>query len=96
MLIAFILHFFFTAYNQYDLEMEMSCDTYPYGVDASPMVKTVNGKNPRIDSINNDGVVGNIGGKKYRWDRKGKCEGENDSLNLTWSDLFFNYPAKDN
>lgn len=94
-MISIILHLLFSSYNQNDLEMELSCDTYPYGVDASPMVKTVKGHNPRIDSINTDGLVGEINGVFYRWDRKGNCECKEDSLKVIWSDLFFNYPAKE-
>lgn len=74
----------------------MSSDTYPYGIDASPIVRTVNGHNPRIDSFSVHGIYGNIRGIRVSWDTNGVCTCRKPRYNLEFSDLFFNYPnAKD-
>lgn len=94
MILSTLLLVFSTHFSQSELEFEMSCDTYPYGVDASPMVKTVSGNNPRIDSINNDGLVGTLAGQTFKWNRRGKCLCNDINMDLIWSDLFYNYERK--
>ncbi|MCK9429089.1 MAG: hypothetical protein M0R17_03640 [Candidatus Omnitrophica bacterium] len=75
------------------MEYEMSSDTYPYGLDASPIVRTANGHNPRIDSFSIRGIYGNIRGIRISWDTNGICTCHKPRYNLEFSDLFFNYPS---
>ena len=81
-------------YRQEEVETEMSCDTYPYGVDASPMVMTHSGKHPTIDSITWFGMYGHIGKTLYFWNKEGKCLCNDKRMNLKYSPLFFHHPEK--
>jgi hypothetical protein len=75
-----------------DLYNEMSMDTYPYGVDPSPVVRTVNGQAPTIDSLGNDCLYGHIKDKHFIWTRDGKTE--DSQYDLKFNELFFDYPRK--
>lgn len=82
------------CFNQRELEYEMSCDTYPFGVNASPMVKTISNKYPIIDSFNDDGLFGTFNGIHYVWDSLGNCKCGNKKMNLTWGESYYNRPIK--
>lgn len=99
-LVLLFLMFFSSAnsrhecFNQRELEFEMSCDTYPYGVNASPMVKTISNKHPIIDSFDNNGLYGRFNGINYIWDSLGNCKCSNNKMNLIWDEPYYNRPAK--
>lgn len=56
------------------LEYEMSCDTYPYGADATPVVQMRNGQQPTIDSLDSTHVWGHLNRTHFVWDSVGKCD----------------------
>lgn len=92
MTLIYLLISFISApsFNLDDLYMEMSCDTYPYGIDASPMVRTKGRENPRIDSLIGNTMYGRLKGVEYKWDHRGNCivplcKEEHD---LEWSNLW--------
>ena len=87
MILSILLVLFSSHFSQEKLEWELSCDTYPYGADPSPVIKTINGSNPRIDSMNTEGIFGTINGKDFHWNPTGICQ---------CYDLFYNYePRRD-
>lgn len=73
---------------------ELSMDTYPYGMDASPLVKTMRNEKPRIDSLVGSKLYGRIKKREVVWDSLGHCIStscrKND--NLTWSELWLDPP----
>lgn len=73
------------------LDFEMSCDTYPYGVDASPMVRMKNGQSPRIDSLGTDKLYGHLKDQTFVWNRKGVCECGIPTFDLEFTELFYDY-----
>lgn len=75
-----------------DLYMEMSMDTYPYGADPSPVVKTRNGLSPTIDSLGDNCLYGHIKGMYFIWNKDGKTEDHN--FDLKFNELFFDYPRR--
>lgn len=93
MILSIILALFSSHFSLQELDVEMSMDTYPYGVDASPMVQTIGGKSPTIDSITVDHIYGKIGPFDLMWDEDGSCvvplclEGDD----LIWSDKWLNH-----
>lgn len=56
------------------LDFEMSCDTYPYGVDASPVVQMRNGQRPIIDSLSSTNIWGRLDDTMFVWDSLGHCD----------------------
>lgn len=73
---------------------ELSMDTYKHGMDASPLVKTVNNKHPRIDSLSGSRLYGHLGKRFMTWDSLGVCITSNCKRNdnLTWSDVWLDKP----
>lgn len=89
MLVYLLLSIFSGTFSLSHLDFEMSCDTYEYGVDASPMVRTKNGDRPKIDSIDTHYVYGMLNGKELRWDSAGVCLCLDETKDLEFTDLFY-------
>ena len=81
-------------FNLNDLSMEMSMDTYPYGVDASPMVLMKSGESPTIDSLDATTLYGHYNGVKLEWNEFGMCKCNKPKYDLKYSNLFYNHPDK--
>lgn len=79
-----------SAFDIRELDTEMSMDTYEFGIDASPMVKTFKNTSPTIDSLVCDTLYGRLEGRKLIWNKKGECVSPLCKPNeeLTWSDLW--------
>lgn len=73
---------------------ELSMDTYKYGSDPSPLIKTVGNKHPKIDSMVDSRIYGRIGKRVLLWDSLGVCISHNcrQSDSLTWSDIWLDPP----
>lgn len=53
---------------------EMGMDTYVFGIDATPLVKTVgNDSTLNIEDIHNGYFFGTLRGKSFTWNKKGEC-----------------------
>lgn len=91
MLVALLLSLSSTFLD--DLYNEMSMDTYPYGVDASPVVRTKNGKSPTIDSLGDVSVFGHLHEQTFVWDKNGKTK-DTPEFDLEFNELFYSYPRK--
>ena len=76
------------------LYLELSMDTYKYGSDPSPLIKTVNGRRLHIDSMVDYKLYGRVGNRLLTWDSLGHCisttckKGDN----LTWSNIWKDLP----
>jgi hypothetical protein len=79
------------AFSLYNLLNEMSCDTYPYETDPSPVVQMSNGQRPKITYYDNAILRGNVNDTTYTWNFKGKCECADSTKNLTYSEKFYHY-----
>jgi hypothetical protein len=77
-----------------NLYTEMSMDTYPYGVDPSPMLRTKSKHSVRIDSISDSSLYGRVWNKKYEWNDLGVCNCGDSTLDLEYNELFYNYPRR--
>lgn len=92
---ALLLALFMTSgcepFDIQEVYLELSMDTYKYGMDASPLVNTYKGISPKIDSLYGDSLYGTIAGRHLIWNSVGKCvtpkcrKGEN----LTWSAMWY-------
>lgn len=73
---------------------ELSMDTYPYGMDASPLIKTVGNKHPKIDSIVDSRLYGRLGKRTLQWDSLGVCISSkcHPKDSLTWSEYWLDKP----
>jgi hypothetical protein len=73
---------------------EMSMDTYQYGSDPSPLVKTFGNKHPKIDSLVDSKLYGHLGRRPIVWDSLGRCVSSNckKKEDLTWSDYWLDPP----
>ena len=79
--------------SPFDIEeiyIEMSMDTYPNGMDASPLVKTMGNAHPKIDSLSGDTLYGKINTRILKWNKKGECVSPlcKPTEDLTWSDIW--------
>lgn len=92
MLVALLLSLSSTFLD--DLYNEMSMDTYPYGADASPVVRMKNGKSPTIDSLGDFLIYGQAQQRKIIWDKNGKSNVDT-TFDLEFNELFYAYPRKD-
>lgn len=70
--------------------LELSMDTYKWGSDVTPLVKTVNGKSHKIDSLANSKFYGRVGNRRLIWDSTGACISRKcrKGDELTWSELW--------
>ena len=93
MILNVLLMVFSSNFSLHELDVELSMDTYPYGIDISPMVQTKGGRSPRIDSITGEHLYGKVGQYHLQWDEDGACVGlmclEEDDL--IWSDLWMKH-----
>lgn len=73
---------------------ELSMDTYQHGMDASPLVKTVGGARPHIDSLSGPYLYGRLKGRPMVWDSLGNCISTRCKKkdNLTWSEYWVDVP----
>lgn len=90
MLVALLLSLSSTFLD--DLYNEMSMDTYPYGVDASPVLRMKNGKSPTIDSLGDVLIYGHVDQNEIVWNKNGKSSDSN--FDLEFNELFYAYPRK--
>jgi hypothetical protein len=94
-MLGLLLSFFFAGgFDIGEIYVELSMDTYPYGMDPSPLIKTVGNKHPKIDSMVDSRLYGRLGRRTLQWDSTGVCVSRNcrPSDNLTWSDLWVDKP----
>lgn len=73
-----------------EVYVEMSMDTYPYGIDVGPLIKTIGDEHPIIDSLAEDCLFGTIDKRALKWNEKGECVSPlcKPNENLTWSDYW--------
>jgi len=78
------------AFDIRELDTEMSMDTYEFGIDASPMVRTPKNTSPKIDSMWTDTLYGRLEGRELKWNKKGECVSPLCKPNeeLIWSELW--------
>lgn len=94
MLAIFLSSLLATNFNINELNVEMSMDTYPYGVDASPMVQFLSGESPTIDSLDANTLYGHFNGVRLEWNEYGMCKCNKPKYDLKFSNLFY-HPKKD-
>jgi hypothetical protein len=63
-------------------------DTYPYGADASPVVRMKNGKSPTIDSLGDFVLFGKCADAPCQWDNNGKSNFKTE-FDLHFDKLFY-------
>ena len=73
---------------------EIGMDTYPYGTDPTPIVRTFSGRSVLIDSVSDSFVYGRIALKPVVWDSNGKCLNGNKEHRLVFNELFYEYGRK--
>lgn len=62
-------------FSIHELDVEMSMDTYPHGVEITPLVRTkAHDTTLHIDSLHNNRLCGTIRGRVLEWNEKGECD----------------------